>query len=254
MFKRGFTCSKYIIIFCLFIYYFSSNLFSQNIVPNPGFEEYKKCPVNYTIKYREELIPGWIMPSLGTADYFNVCNTVIVGVPQNFMGNCFPKEGVAYAGLILLFEPPLDSTAKQENYREYLQVKLTQDLVKDKNYTVELYFSLATYSTYAVNRLGIYLSKEKIRERFSAGVINLVPQISIPHDTIFNEKDVWFCMKASYKAEGGERYLTIGNFYNDNNTSYVLGDLTGISSVKKAQVIKDRVAYYYFDSVMVKEE
>ncbi len=237
-----------------FIFLFSGNIFGQNLVTNPGFEEFKKCPDNFTVKYRNELVPGWMMPTKGTADYFNSCTKNQVGVPQNFMGYCLPKEGMAYAGLILLLEPPKKSTKEKPiNYREYLQTELIRELVKDKAYEITFYYSVASYSTYAINRIGVYFSKEPVSNKHNSEVLNYKPQVAADSTSIKSENDVWHQFKAIYKATGGEKYITIGNFYDDNHTLFTNCDLSGLSSVKRSKVKSEQISYYYLDDFSVTE-
>lgn len=194
------------------------------------------------------------MPTRGTADYFNICAEGRAGVPKNFMGYSFPREGVAYAGLILLFEPaPANSRIKPENYREYLQGILTKEMVKDKIYEISIYYAVSSYSTFAVNRIGVYLSAKKTGLQPNAGVLNYKPQIETDSLKTENEHYVWFNLKGKYTSKGGERFITIGNFYDDYQTKYVLCDFSDLSSVKKASVVKDQLAYYYFDNISVVE-
>lgn len=239
---------------CWLILLISLDGFGQNLVPNPGFEEFRNCPDNFTIKYRNELVPGWRMPTKGTADYFNSCTKNQVGVPQNFMGYCLPKDGMAYAGLILLLEPPKKPTKeKLINYREYLQTELILEMEKDKEYEIRFYYSVASYSTYAINRIGVYISKEPIGNKRNSTVLNYKPQLAVDSVSINKENDLWHEFKATYKAIGGEKLLTIGNFYNDNQTSFKTCDLSVLSSVKRSKVMSEQISYYYFDKFSVTE-
>ncbi len=236
------------------IFFISMKCFGQNMVPNPGFEEFRNCPDNFTVKYRNELVPGWSMPTKGTADYFNSCTRNQVGVPQNFMGYCLPKEGMAYAGLILLLDPPKKPTKeKLINYREYLQTELIREMEKDKEYEITFYYSVASYSTYAINRIGVYISKEPVGNKRNSAVLNNKPQLAVDTFSINAENDVWQEFKAVYKAKGGEKIITIGNFYDDNQTSFTTCDLSGLSSVKRSRVISEQISYYYFDKFSVTE-
>lgn len=223
---------------------------AQNLVPNFSFEEYKQCPTDLNIRYKKEIVPGWYMPSSGTADYFNFCTKVQVGVPQNFMGYCLPKDGMAYVGIILLHNPPDTFTSKGlSNYREYIQTSFTHELEKDKIYEISFYYFVASYSTYAVNRLGAYISSEKVSDKRKTTVLNFKPQVSIDTTAIDYEPDKWFLFKGEYKAKGGEKFLTIGNFYDDNCTAFKPCDLTGLSEVKQMKVRSEKIAYYYIDMV-----
>lgn len=241
-------------ILTFFFFWIFLNGNAQNLVPNPSFETYDKCPDNFTLRHRDELVPGWFMPTKGTADYFNSCTKLQVGVPQNFMGYCLPKDGMAYTGLILLLEPPKKpSKGKLINYREYLQSQLSQELEKDKVYEISFFYSVASYSTFAINRLGVYFSKEKISNKRNSEVLNYKPHLAIDTLNINNENDVWHHFKGLYKAKGGEKVMTIGNFYDDNNTLFVRCDLSDLSSVKRSKVISEQISYYYLDLFAVTE-
>lgn len=241
-----------ILIFLLILSFsYLPGLQAQNLVPNPSFEICKKCPNDYNIKYRKELIPGWYMATGGTPDYFNSCTRVQVGVPQNFMGSCFAKDGQAYIGLILLLEPPIDTTSKATDYREYIESKLNEPLAKDQWYRVAFYFSVAPNSTYGINRLGVYFSEKKIGNRISTRILNFKPQVSIDSTLILTEKQNWFAFIDTFKAKGNESYMTIGNFYNDKKTNYKTLDVFGISKVQQTRIAANKIAYYYIDLVSV---
>ncbi len=198
------------------------------------------------------LVPGWYLPTGATPDYFNSCTRLQVGVPENFMGYCFAKEGQAYAGIILLHDPPVDSLAPAKvNYREYIEAKLNSPMEKDQTYKLSFYYAIATYSTYAVNRLGIYISNEKILKKLSTGVLDFRSQIMMDTSVINTERDHWIEISGTYLARGGEDYITLGNFYNDRKTKYKSMDLSEISKFMQYKIKKNRIAYYYIDLVTV---
>ncbi|MCK5170146.1 MAG: hypothetical protein KAQ75_09710, partial [Bacteroidales bacterium] len=198
---------------------------SQNLVKNPSFEIFEECPDNYTTEASEkELIPNWIFPTRGTSDYFNSCSIFQVNVPNNFMGHMYAKDGQAYAGIILIQKSTEDSIkGKSTNYREYLQTELQEPLKKGKRYEVKFYYAIATYSTGAVNNIGAYISVDKIRSRKNK-VLSFNPQIKADSINYNTEKDIWYEVVDTLLAKGGEKYLTIGNFYSDKNTKYEVLD------------------------------
>ena len=228
---------------------------SQNLVPNSGFEIKDECPKQYTIGSKKWLIPSWYMPTKGTADYFNACTQIQVGVPQNFMGNCFAKDGQAYVGLILLEDPPKDTLPQKSyfNYREYLQTELIKPLEKDRRYLVRFHYSIASYSTYAINRLGFYFSKDQIKKRGASKILYAKPQIAMDSTTINTERDNWVAVSDTFRAKGGERFLTIGNFYDDRHTKYVALDLSKLGSYLEKRIATSRIAYYYMDMLLVEK-
>ncbi len=245
---------KFILFACILL---PDRMNAQNLVPNAGFEIFDKCPDNYLLTDRKMLVPGWYIPTGSTPDYFNSCTRVQVGVPENYMGYCLAKDGQAYAGIILLFNPPADSLAPaKENYREYIEAKLDSPLEKDQLYKVSFYYNIATYSTYAINRLGVYLSNELILKKVSKalpfiGVLNYKPQVTVDTSVIITERDNWQEVTGTYLAKGGEEYITIGNFYNDRITKYKLMDTSSLSKFMQYRIKKDKLAYYYIDLVTV---
>jgi hypothetical protein len=233
---------------------FCVNLFAQNLVPNPSFEEYEDCPYDMTLYPQKELIPQWYMPNRGTSDYFNSCTNLQVSVPNNFMGNLWAYNGKAYAGIVLL-EIHVEDTAdkKDQNYREYLQAKLERPLLRNHYYVVKLKFAVANYSTYAVNRLGIYLSADKIKKRLTYQTLKYVPQIAVREDTFITETNIWHELKDTIKAIGGENYITIGNFYSDRDTGFEKLDISQFNKTLQDHINKNGLAYYYIDMVSVEE-
>ena len=117
----------------LFFVCISHLVISQNLVPNPSFEEYTTCPV--FINDFGKLI-NWNNPSNGSPNYFNICSNGNVGVPNNNFGYQNPFSGNGYIGLCL-------HTESIENYREYAQIELSEPLVANIKYYVSYYVSLA---------------------------------------------------------------------------------------------------------------
>lgn len=226
-----------------------SNLPAQNLVQNGSFEEYYKCPGNYTEKKVKKFLPFWNMPSKGTPDFFNTCSREMVGIPQNFMGNIHAFEGIAYVGLVIL-DSPLD-VKKEINYREYIQTRIGTTLQRDSLYLIKFYYSVAAYSTFAVNRLGAYLSHGKVTPK--KGVLNYKPQVYIDTSALYCTPGEWTQFCDTFRAHGGENYLTIGNFYKDSKTAFVKNDVS-MSSIDLQRKIKiNQVAYYYIDNISIQK-
>ena len=164
----------------------------------------------------------------------------------------YAKDGQAYAGIILIEKPPQDSIkSKILNYREYLQTELYEPLLQGKSYEVKFYYAIATYSTYAVNNIGVYISEEKIKQRGSTKVLKYSPQIKADTSFINTTKDIWFEVADTLIARGGEKYLTIGNFYIDTNTQYLILDISDIRKSLHKTIKDNKIAYYYIDMVSV---
>ena len=214
-------------------------LFSQakNLVPNFSFEQYEKCPDDYTPQdMSHKLVPHWSYPTIATPDYFNRCSPRNVGVPSNFAGVSEPKTGDAFVGAIL--------SGTEESYREYIQGTLSSPLVQGKKYCVRFSYKLASYSRFAVDQLSLYFSDVEIKNTIN---INLpyTPQIKSKEGLFLDNIDEWEELCTVYTAAGNEKYFIIGNFKNYDNTNYVVTDKNIVNLRNKAY------AYYYIDDVII---
>ena len=199
-----------IAILLILITTFSIDSYTQNLVPNPSFEEHKRCPKTFT-KYNKKLklILNWEQSSRGTADYYNECSKKM-SVPENAMGNKNAKSGLAYAGLIIY----LSGT-----YREYLTSKLIDTLESNKKYCIKFYACVAELSKYTSDAIGIYVSQRRPGASInSLWLIDSLPQIE-NHQNNFLPNNEWREICGIYVAKGGERFVTIGNFKDDANTN-----------------------------------
>jgi len=201
---------------------------SPNLVPNPSFEEYQQCPPTISMFY---LANGWTPPSQGTTDFYHRCSQGNVGIPENLLGYQLPHTGDGYAGLIPYSPFSL--------YREYAQVKLTQALVRNVVYHVEYFVNHSNVPGAFVSNLDASFSKEPARQGiYQYGLLDNVtrpPQIT-NRSGLLKDTLNWIKIEGNFVAEGGEQYLTIGNFL-DNHQTEVAGEPFD--------------AYYYLDDVSV---
>ncbi len=212
----------------------------ENLVKNPGFEEYNDCPIRHTPEdVSSTLIPNWTFPNKTASDYFNKCSDKGAGIPSNFAGYSRAKEGKAYAGAIL--------SGSTFTHREYLQGELKEAMKPGKRYCVSFYYRLASGSRFAIDQLGVHLSKEKLAYN-TKEEIKVKPQMSNPKGLFLNNTSNWEQFCRVYKAQGGEQYITLGNFNSYENTNYV-----GVEKKNKSSHSMTDYAYYYFDLVEVKE-
>jgi len=199
-------------------------LFAQsNLVPNSSFEIFSSCPTSGS---QITLAMGWFTVN-GTSDYFNACNTGIVGVPSNGFGYQNATTGNGYAGGAAF--------GSNINYRELISIRLLSTLVAGKKYCVGFYVCLAEASMYAIANMGALLS-----DTMGNNVtLNTIPQILNPSSQYLVDTVNWVFISGTFIAIGNENYITIGNFYDDNNT-----DTISVASFGAP-------AYYYIDDVSV---
>lgn len=220
-----------------------------NMIHNPSFEEHRRCPMKIDATGVMRDADAWWQPTNGSSDYFNACGSRDCNVPRNKMGLQEAHSGMAYCGIY----------CSQELYREYLQTELITPLQAGKHYRISFWVSLADKSPHAVAAIGAVLTKEILEdsthgilmEREQSSIdgngsqsiaVYFVPQVSNPVDSVLDDTKGWTEVSGEITAEGGERYLTIGNFlpFNKSNIIATQGTSTPLPG-----------AYYYIDDVSV---
>jgi outer membrane protein OmpA-like peptidoglycan-associated protein len=216
-----------------------SVVFSQdnNLVVNPGFEQYEKCPEDFTPEnLTHRLIPGWTYPTRATPDYFNRCSPKNVGVPRNFAGESEAHGGNGYVGAIL--------SGTEESYREYFQGRLKTPLVKGQKYCVRFNYKLASYSRFAVDQMSLYFNDAEVKNDINVN-LSYTPQITNKIGLFLDNISDWEEFCTVYTANGNESFFIVGNFCNYDNTNYVVTDKNVVNLRNHAY------AYYYFDDFSV---
>ncbi len=209
---------------------------AQNLVKNPSFEDYVKCPD--ALGTFQTDVTHWNTPTKGSTDYFNTCSTVM-GAPENFNGIQQPKYGKAYAGMYF-FAPA--------NYREYIQVPLKRSLRKGETYILEFFISLAEGSDFAVKDFGVVFSHKALdipirtqlsRTRLLTLQGNPVHFFEVNHPKFHEDKTDWLKVSTQFVAKGFERFLVLGNLRDNKKTRKV--------QTKRKETKKG--AYYYVDMI-----
>ena len=202
---------KSTICLCLFL---SLKVSAQNLVLNPSFEDTITCPIGtWAMQCRY-----WYSASVGSPDYFSeqpdiFCSTSYV--PQNQVGFQYARTGIAYVGLGPFVSTTFPSFA---NRREYIGGGLSDTLKHGHEYCVSFYVSVAEEFKYVVDGIGLYLSVDSAVDYTINTNLPFVPQISNPSGNIIYDTLNWVQISGTYIANGGEKYLTIGNFKDNANT------------------------------------
>lgn len=222
--------------FFSFLFFLFSTLFcgSQNLVPNGDFELFTSCP---TGAGQLNLANPWIDPTGATSDYFNSCAPIAstASVPNGTLGfwqNA--RSGSAYAGLFAMQNIGSE-------YREYIQIQLTNPMDTGLCYDVAFYVNLMNSVKKGCNNMGAYISKTAITAS-PPNVLNYIPQILLTGNSPIIDTVNWIKISGIYTALGGEKYITIGNFNNDSST---------VTQIIDAASPYD-IAYYYIEDVSVK--
>lgn len=222
---------------CLGLTLFISAQEGENLVPNGSFEE-NSGKTRRLGKINDA--EGWTSPTGVSADLFSArAKGLEVQTPENVYGKEDPKDGDSYAGIIVY-------SYNDKERRSYLTTKLNSPLKKGMRYKVKFYASLAELSKYSSNRLGVHFSKRDITTNDKVPALIEETHVEHPKEVIFNGMYGWDYVCGEYVANGGERYITIGNFTPnsevDNERNKKPRGLRGTQIV---------AAYYYIDDISV---
>lgn len=218
---------KGVILSFYFIFSSIMHLLAQaNLIPNPSFENHVNCPSSgHNIDSSVTIfktVESWFRPSNGTPDFFHKCSSSsLYSIPNNFNGLSYqvPKTGDAYVGITGILKQ-FSLKKEKECYREYLTCKLIKPLETGNYYYVSFYVSVMNQVTLPLASIGCYFSGDY---QYQQGDQNLKvsPQVKNRLNNILSDTGKWIKISGYYIALGGEQYLTIGNF-DDNQTSIII--------------------------------
>lgn len=197
---------------------------AQNLVPNPGFELFSECPTKIGELHKAT---HWFSSNPGTPEYFRD------GCPF-YMTN--PHSGLGQAGVIMFGD--------YSKTLEYIETKLSRPLNKGKLHCLE-FFIKADDSFMYIDQIGMLLSKEKIKEVQWKPIL-AEPQLTSKKDFPITKELGWIAVSKEFYAEGGEEFVTIGNFFEDDRHMVHLNEF--VSSYSPGWN-----TYFFVDDVRVEE-
>ncbi len=234
-----------LLIFYLLLVRFFVATGQFNLVPNPSFEEsIQQCGLigdDFAGQDRfSELVSNWYRPTLGSTDIRSLQQEVcplstdfkIEGIN---IGLSQPSEGNSMAALVL-------NRNVNEN-REYLQTQLLEPLQINQSYCVE-FKALSANFPYRSNNLGVLLSSDKVI-RQDLGRIDSMPQFNVSN-VISNTVD-WETYIFDFNASDNFRYITFGNFFENNQTQMSLYNEFGTASYGS----NDTLSYVFLDEIQL---
>jgi hypothetical protein len=201
-----------------------------NLVPNPSFENVTACPNGFS---QLGLASPWSQAGTGTPDLYASCSTSTdVGIPINLYGSQIAHTGLMYSGLQCMCA----------EYREYIEVPLTNSLTFGTKYFVSFFVSLADTFAFTSSSLGAYLSTGSLSVN-NYSPITVSPQIQNGQSNYFT-KNLWTKVTGTFNASGGENFITIGNFNSTVNT-------TSLAIETNTMVYNPNCIYFYIDDICV---
>lgn len=189
----------------------------KNIVPNGSFENYRKKSGNI-----KQAIP-W--QQIASVDFYQE------PISNDTSSQKGARTGKCYAGLRF-----------QKKYKEFLQVKLAEPLHRGTTYEFEMYVRLAFWSNASLKSFGALFTKMGYKSKNDVVKAALIDSVS--KKSSFINGYHWFKISGKYLADGGEKYVTIGNF-----APNVKKDMVRMNIFK----FGFKEAYYFVDDIsMVK--
>ena len=209
---------------------------NDNLVSNGSFESVDKEPKKLG---SIENAMGWYSPTGAKADLFTPNKKLpIINVPSNQFGSENAKDGSNYAGIVTF-------SHNNKVPRSYVSNKLEVPLKKGEKYCVQFHISLAEASAYASNQIGVHFSNKAFA---SAAKDNIITTTHILEESnkIFSAPFGWDRVCGTFIAEGGEKFITIGNFTSNEHTKNIK-----VKKDSKNKVPPVAAAYYYLDDISV---
>jgi gliding motility-associated-like protein len=242
-FSLGFLPRIKPVCFIVFVCFIQLVNAQQNLVYNGDFEEYSSCPETVSNPFQNpieiEKCTGWKAPTRGTSDYFNACSgSPYVSTPINFAGSQTPWSGFGYLGAYF-------TNWDSGYWWEYVQGKLNTTLDNDKIYKLSLNISVAELSDLVINEFGVYFSDYPVSSEATAA-LNVSPQCVFHNQNFYKDTANWIRLESYFMANGGECFLTIGNFKDTSNTDTLRFQIFPNND-------KPRYTYMYIDDVKLME-
>jgi gliding motility-associated-like protein len=220
----------------------SHSVVGQNLVPNPGFENFTGCP---TAQSQIGNAVPWDNPagSITSADYFNACNGGVgtacgnVNVPNNFCGNIPANTGDGYVGVIGYY-------TSCSNCREYVEASLTSPLVAGTTYDIGFWVRPAELNRYFIDFIGMNIQIGPHNQPVNQPII-LTPTLE---SGLIDDVNQWTLVSGTYTATGGEDIVCLGVF-KDNADLNILDVGPSTSSC----LLVSAGGHYLIDDVFVIE-
>lgn len=209
----------------------------QNLVVNPGFDEYGKATdLDWLFggdMFKSFGVRGWSQTTTGSSDFFFQTNSGGTKNVAPYAGDHAPASGNAFAGFI--------HWVPGREYREYLTGELSAPLQKGKKYVFRMKICTGDRGSYMVNDLGVYFSDKRISDS-TKFTLNYKPQVWLDASQMQANPEEWTVVENVFVASGNEKYFTVGNFLEDSATTIV-----------KRTTVSPRAefAYYYADDIAV---
>jgi outer membrane protein OmpA-like peptidoglycan-associated protein len=229
-------------ILLYFLFGLSLNLATaQNLVRNPSLEELRKGVVGYRGVSGTPDIASVEGKVIQYPPYFNAYQS---NSPTRFVSN------ITFGDVCLCQWFSYESS-------ELTQVELVRPLKKNREYVVSLYTIRASTREPPVSEVTVYFTKKPLpatREVYgledhplTSQRIPYLPLTTAPPSPLAS-RETWTKVSGVYRAEGGERYLTIGNFIGANEAALAVMNSAAAEDTASGKI---KGTYYCYDNISV---
>ena len=215
----------------LFTSYF---LFSQNLVPNPSFEDTVVCPWKSS---QIHFAKGW-SPFTTSPDYFHECWA---------LGTQSPGTGKAYGGFFC-YHP--------NNYNELMGIQLASPLILGVLYYIKITVNLTKGSCGGIDNLGVLFSMKKycysldsLTNLCDSTPVSLTNFAHLYSSQIIIDTANWTTIHGSFITDSSYKYIIIGNLFDFDNTKFL--SLINGDSIMDFVSCPNGTIYYYVDDICV---
>ncbi len=227
--------SKYILL--VFIFLQGVNPDTQNLVPNSSFEKMEKAAPIWVPNHLffEKKMKDWTTPNLGSPDIFTNTTIPIVRPPRKGVEIIAHK---ARTGEAMVGIKTYGCASYTQHCKEYIQIKLTEQVKRHKNYYIEFWVNPMSTSL-QVNNIGLAFSDVEIQDNSEYGIHYFDPVINA-EEVLSNKPNEWHKISGTVTAEFNFDYIIIGNFFTDADT--------------KTERLANSIdySYYFIDDVIVR--
>ena len=228
--KRLSVVMKYCFAIFTGIFYILPLRAQINLVKNPGFEQYWRClDGTDQIKNANYWSPSDTLDAdsatiypMCSPEYCNTCDSLgIVSVPHGGAFYQYPHSGNGMAQVQMFANIGILDTGAASYLRDYLQGRLKAPLIAGQQYCVSFYVVLEEASAFSTNKMGAYLDDGSMDTATWCAwpQTSHIPQVYT--NDIINDTMNWHKIEGSFIANGTERFITIGNFFDSAHTNKI---------------------------------
>ncbi len=191
--------------------------FSQNLVPNPSFEESDTCQLGLGFRFPEQGPHHWFS-SFGTPDHLQSCLPygAANGLPLNLFTFQEPLEGASCVGIFSYYQ---NGTNEQ---REWVMVELLEPLLQGETYYGSFYANAgfggnAQYPQIwlSSSHMGMLFTMQPRQWDFPDPLPAYPNMAHIVRPEVLLDTVAWTLVSGSFVADSAYRYVMIGNFFSN---------------------------------------